>query len=75
MFGYFFGYNEVVDNEVVDNEIQPSYRTTRQRHLVMKQIRESKVKLKKTFIVHEYEAIGYASRCQYRQVGIKKERT
>ena len=38
MFGYFFGYNEVVDNE-----IQPSYRTTRQRHLVMKQIRESKV--------------------------------
>ena len=71
MFGYFFGYQ----TDVVDNEVQPSYRTTRQRHLVMKQIRESRVKLKKTFIVHEYEAIGYASRCQYRQVGIKKERT
>ena len=69
MFGYFFGFAEVIENE-----IQPSYKDLRQRHLVMKQIRESNVKLKKTFIVHEYEAIGYASRCQYRQVGIKKER-
>ena len=66
MFGYFFGYTEVVDNE-----IQPSYRTTRQRHLVMKQIRESRVKLKKTFII---SPVGYDHMCQYRDIGIKKER-
>ena len=70
MFSYLFG-----NPEEVTNEVQPSYKDLRQRHLVMKQIRESKVKLKKTFIVNEYEAIGYASRCQYRKVGIKKERT
>ena len=67
MFGYFFGYQ----TDVVDNEVQPSYRTTRQRHLVMKQIRESRVKLKKTFII---SPVGYDHMCQYREVGTKKER-
>jgi len=66
MFGYFFGFAEVIENE-----IQPSYKDLRQRHLVMKQIRESRVKLKKTFII---SPVGYDHMCQYRDIGTKKER-
>ena len=66
MFSYLFG-----NHEEVNNEVQPSYKDLRQRHLVMKQIRESRVKLKKTFII---SPVGYDHMCQYREVGTKKER-
>lgn len=67
MFKYLFGYTEVVDSE-----IQPSYRDVRQRHLVMTQIRSSKIKLKKTFVIDTYKPIGYHTATQYRKVGVKK---
>jgi len=35
-------------------EIQPSYATMRQRDRVMRQIRESHIKLRRTFIIHHF---------------------
>ena len=69
MLSYFFGYPETEEEPEESN--QPSYRTIKQRHLLMQQIRCSKLKLKKVFRIEPiYHPIGYNS---YRfSPGIKK---
>ena len=68
MFSYFFGSPVEEEEEM---SLEPSYKLIKQRHMVMQQIKMSKLKLRKTFIVQEeYIPIGYNS---YRfMVGVKK---
>lgn len=52
----FFPTEETYTEDV---EIQPSYKHMRHRSELMRQIRKSKLKLRKTFIVHQYDNTTY----------------
>lgn len=53
MFTYFFPIQTPPDN------IQPSYKSIRMRHELMRQIRRSRLRLRKTFIVDQYSQTTY----------------
>lgn len=73
MFSYLFGYSEPELEQDLEPIIQPSYKELKQRDLVMRQIRYSKLKLNKTYnIDQKYTPIGYNS--YYRVVGLRKVR-